>query len=65
LSLFSVSIAAIELKGAYSRAPVEATGRGVVLVGVPERTIIFWINRHAAVVSPAFEGIELRPAAIE
>ncbi len=63
--LSSVSIAAIELKSANSRAPVEATGCGVVLVGVPERTIILRINRHAAVVSPAFEGTELRAAAIE
>ena len=44
LSLSSVSFAAIELKSANSCAPVETTGRGVVLVGVPERTIILRIN---------------------
>ncbi len=65
LSSSSVSFAAIELKSPDSCAPVEATGRGVVLVGVPESTIILWVNRHAAVISPAFERIELRPAAVE
>jgi len=65
LSLSSVSMATIELKSANSCAPVEAAGRGVVLIGIPERTVIYRINRHAAVVSPAFERTELRTTAVE
>jgi len=65
LALSCVTFAAIELKSGDSCVPVEATGGGVIFVGVPERAIIHRINRHAAVISPAFERIELCAATVE
>src|SRR5260370_455450 len=52
-----------ELKGADRGLPVSCTGGRVVLLRVPEGTVIGWVDRHHAVVAPAVEARGLRAGA--
>src|SRR5258708_3812159 len=65
LSLAPVRLAGIELEGGDAGAPVEASGRCVILLGVPEGAVVRRIHGHGAVVAPAIERLGLHPGPVQ
>jgi len=47
--------AGVELECADASAPVKAAGRRVILLRIPEGAVVARVDRHAAVIAPAFE----------
>src|ERR1044071_2222230 len=51
--------AVVEPEGADARCPVEAAGSDVILLREPKGAIVLGVDGHAAVIAPAFVGVEL------
>src|SRR5712692_5713966 len=60
--LFPGRFTGVELERSDARAPIKAAAGLVVLLRVPEGAVVFWVNRHTAVIAPALERILLDPA---
>src|SRR5207244_2403575 len=54
-------IAGCELERSQASVELEASIRLVILLGIPESTVVRGIDRHAAVISPAVETVLLNP----
>src|SRR5260370_19749078 len=57
------SLAAREFEACDPRAPIEATGRFQILVGIEERAIIHRVDTHGTVVAPPVKIARLRAPA--
>ncbi len=54
--------ACCQLETANPRAPVIRAGRGVILVRIPERGVINWIDSQGTVIAPAVATAALAPS---